>query len=226
MKSDLLTSQITKMILSHPTLYKSRSDCLNQLFCTIGNGYEWQHGTLLSSNEQSNIKGHFRNETKELTEKLGQLSVDTTEEYELSVAAMIQINVREHNAMVEFRRNNAPLLALVTKPLASIYPVCEHSNLAKVPDDVKPSYLNGVIEAITLIFSTPAWISIHPHSDCPPYTAQVRQQNLEWADRILADLQQRFPSTRNFAKSFQDWSDTQAKLTEEILQEFGKGLQK
>ena len=30
-----------------PGLFKERSDCLNQLFCTIGNGYDWENGELV-----------------------------------------------------------------------------------------------------------------------------------------------------------------------------------
>lgn len=31
----------------HGDLYHSRKDCLNQLFCVIGNGYEWENGELV-----------------------------------------------------------------------------------------------------------------------------------------------------------------------------------
>ena len=37
---------IQEMFDDYPTLFKERSDCLNHLFCTIGNGYEWQNGEL------------------------------------------------------------------------------------------------------------------------------------------------------------------------------------
>jgi hypothetical protein len=39
---------IQTMFDNYPTLFKERSDCLNQLFCTIGNGYEWYNGELVS----------------------------------------------------------------------------------------------------------------------------------------------------------------------------------
>lgn len=38
---------IQKMFDDYPTLYKERADCLNHLFCTIGNGYDWQNGELV-----------------------------------------------------------------------------------------------------------------------------------------------------------------------------------
>lgn len=31
---------------TYPTLFKERADCLNHLFCVIGNGYEWKNGEL------------------------------------------------------------------------------------------------------------------------------------------------------------------------------------
>ena len=38
---------IQEMFDNYPTLFKDRSDCLNQLFCVIGNGYEWVNGELV-----------------------------------------------------------------------------------------------------------------------------------------------------------------------------------
>ena len=38
---------IQEMFDNYPTLFKERADCLNQLFCCIGNGYEWFNGELV-----------------------------------------------------------------------------------------------------------------------------------------------------------------------------------
>jgi hypothetical protein len=38
---------IQDMFDSYPTLFKERTDCLNHLFCTIGNGYRWINGELI-----------------------------------------------------------------------------------------------------------------------------------------------------------------------------------
>lgn len=40
-----LTMQV--MFDTYPQLFKDRSDCLNQLFCVIGNGYDWVNGELV-----------------------------------------------------------------------------------------------------------------------------------------------------------------------------------
>jgi hypothetical protein len=38
---------IQEMFDGYPTLFKDRADCLNHLFCTIGNGYKWKDGELV-----------------------------------------------------------------------------------------------------------------------------------------------------------------------------------
>jgi hypothetical protein len=38
---------IQEMFDNYPTLFKERADCLNHLFCVIGNGYKWVNGELV-----------------------------------------------------------------------------------------------------------------------------------------------------------------------------------
>jgi hypothetical protein len=38
---------IQDMFDNYPTLFKERADCLDHLFCAIGNGYEWVNGELI-----------------------------------------------------------------------------------------------------------------------------------------------------------------------------------
>ena len=38
---------IQSLFDSYPGLFKERADCLNHLFCTNGNGYEWENGELI-----------------------------------------------------------------------------------------------------------------------------------------------------------------------------------
>jgi hypothetical protein len=42
---------IQDMFNNYPTLFKERSDCLDHLFCTIGNGYHWHNGELCSNDD-------------------------------------------------------------------------------------------------------------------------------------------------------------------------------
>ena len=42
---------IQEMFDNYPTLFKDRADCLNHLFCVIGNGYDWVNGELVEGPE-------------------------------------------------------------------------------------------------------------------------------------------------------------------------------
>lgn len=46
---------IQEMFDTYPTLFKERSDCLNHLFCIIGNGYYWENGELVDAPNDSGI---------------------------------------------------------------------------------------------------------------------------------------------------------------------------
>ena len=52
---------IQNMFDKYPTLFKERADCLDHLFCTIGNGFEWVDGELVDC---------FGNTTKEDIDRL------------------------------------------------------------------------------------------------------------------------------------------------------------
>ena len=42
---------IQQMFDEHPSLFATREECYNQLFCVIGNGYDWLHGQLVPSGD-------------------------------------------------------------------------------------------------------------------------------------------------------------------------------
>ena len=50
---------------NYPCLFKERADVLNQLFCTIGNGYRWVNGELVANvptgEEIKTLKSHLIN---------------------------------------------------------------------------------------------------------------------------------------------------------------------
>jgi hypothetical protein len=43
---------IQTMYDAYPEFFKERADCLNHLFCTLGNGWEWKNGQLVSSDKE------------------------------------------------------------------------------------------------------------------------------------------------------------------------------
>lgn len=51
---------IQEMYDQYPTLFKDRADCMNHLFCTIGNGMEWQNGELVTIDEGCRTEEEIR----------------------------------------------------------------------------------------------------------------------------------------------------------------------
>ena len=45
-----LEKTIQNMFNNSPILFQERKECLNHLFCVIGNGYEWYNGELIDVN--------------------------------------------------------------------------------------------------------------------------------------------------------------------------------
>lgn len=43
---------IQAMYDAYPEFFKERADCLNHLFCTLGNGWEWKNGQLVSKDNE------------------------------------------------------------------------------------------------------------------------------------------------------------------------------
>lgn len=43
---------IQAMYDAYPEFFKERSDCLNHLFCALGNGWKWKNGQLVSSDKE------------------------------------------------------------------------------------------------------------------------------------------------------------------------------
>lgn len=213
--SNVLYQRIVKMIWSYPTIYENRSECLNHLFCVIGNGYQWQNGILraIDEDEQLNplIKKNpdrdLRSEEKAIAawEKEFEGHLDTEDAQKIRVRRLL--NVKKHNNKVEFRRDYADLLALATGELRSIYPLCEYSCMATVPDDVHPDYLAGIREMIFLIFETPA------NDFGSGYTEQERELNIKFASNILTQLSQRFPKgSDRQPTSYEEWLKLQQEL--------------
>lgn len=55
---------IQEMFDKYPTLFKERADCLNHLFCVIGNGYSWVDGELVLNEDEITKKELKRLESR------------------------------------------------------------------------------------------------------------------------------------------------------------------
>jgi len=215
--SNVLYQRIVKMIWEYPSLFKNRADCLHQLFCVNGNGYEWEGGVLKGIEELG--EGYpvrdpdsvFRSEEEEITAWKKSFKNDLHTEMAQTIRAEGLCRVREHNSKMRFRRENADLLALVEGDRLSIYPLCEYACMAEVPDDIHRDYLAGIREMIFIIFKTPAnGIGIGT-----PYTEKEQKENIEFASNILTQLSQRFPKgSEHEPTSYEEYLERQQELIE------------
>lgn len=179
-------------IRNYPSVYKSRTSVIHHLYCVIGNGYEWEEGRLVGDEEVLADSEVFLDEDKQLKDWKHVQSVTGVQK---SSVANIKAWVGLTNVELKFIRDNVDLFALVDKLPHRIYPLCDYSRMAFIPDDVKPDYLLGALEAILLIFRTPAQ---------EQYSERERNSNIQFADCVLQSLHQRF-DMGDKPKSYVDW---------------------
>lgn len=101
----------------HGNLFHNRQKCLDQLFCTIGNGYSWVDGELVEDSRDTEIL-------------LSRWKLDTPIEHAEPTWGVSELGkIREDI----FKRNSIEY--------QKWYPLSkEHSYLYNYPDDIKPDW--------------------------------------------------------------------------------------
>lgn len=167
---------IQKMFNKYPTLFKERADCLNHLFCTIGNGYEWKKGELVGCGSICRAPDKFDKEELDLLQN--QLIDGKAFQYN-------KLSLRDEvSQMVERERNREDFdeylkrhhwtkeqwLEMVTKEIentpSDIYHKCprnmrwyfylggyckEYAYLWNYPKNIKRDWLEGINETKSLL---------------------------------------------------------------------------
>lgn len=106
----------------------TRQKCLDHLFCTVGNGYEWRDGELVEIDEDERLKRY------KLVEDIKHAEP----------AKMIEKFGLEHERMVEMKilskaSTNPKMLNLLPPKW---YPISEkYSYICNYPKDIKPDWL-------------------------------------------------------------------------------------
>lgn len=157
-----------------PSLWpQSRKAVLNQLFLVIGNGYHWVNGGLLGYGEPDK-------QTKRILNALNRNNQATLlrvrkevakachdrwpDHYPLNKDGLHDFNEghRRHlervNAHMRWANENKPeyqFEEFYSYPLSSPKGF-RCGILAEIPDDIKPDYLAGVLEALECVINSPA----------------------------------------------------------------------
>jgi hypothetical protein len=111
-----------------PDLFQERHECLDHLFLTIGNGYEWKKGQLVSKEDRPK---RF----------VGQLDEN---------GKAVQRIRSEFYYTFKDRMEKT-----FGKQECKLYPICRaYSKLLNYPEDIKPDWLAGIKEMYEYIFNT------------------------------------------------------------------------
>jgi hypothetical protein len=199
---------VAKNIRAYPTLFSCRTSVLHQTLCVIGNGLAWNNnGTIECDYEEDrNIFYDEEQHATNISDRLKKIFVENLDEMSDFIKKSEnreRINVKYHNLLMQFRRDNAELLAQETwektsekyllkenypKDAENIYPLSEqHSMLCTVPDNIHPDWLDAVFEMIFMVFTFSEDIFI--------------------ANRTLKKLGKKFGYPKNKPKSYREFSN-------------------
>lgn len=108
-------------------LFYTRQKCLDHLFLTIGNGYEWQDGELIEKEEDERIKRY------KLVKDIEHAEPDQFQ-YEIGMMKERGLEIYEKTTMIT-NPENAKKLNLKWYPLSE-----DFSYICNYPDDIKPDW--------------------------------------------------------------------------------------
>lgn len=143
-----------------PTLFKERADCLDHLFCVIGNGMEWKDGELIYTDEDNSLplnplkdkkafqynKLSLRDEAREYLlrdKKLSEDEIKDIEEYLLTIPDDIYHERPRKERWYFYNADKSH------KYYGSS--VKKDAFLFNYPDDIKPDWKSAIEECITLL---------------------------------------------------------------------------
>jgi hypothetical protein len=156
-----LNTTIREAIAHDPQLYKyGRASVLDHLFFTIGNGFEWCHGMLVSNGVARRLERIAEPKFLDVFPKL-----------------TIPSNAAQYDKLKQLAQS------LTIDKHFSIYPLSlEHSRIARIPDNVRPDWLHGAFEAIAL---GKRWVELIRAIDTEETRAELQKDEWELAETII-----------------------------------------
>lgn len=161
-------SVLAGMFADYPDLFRTLADAYDHLFFTVGNGYDWLDGALV-----------------ETVQDPAERSVDPMSAYgnlPYAVRQRLQQILREKKDLPKgpVHDDGAP------RPF---YPLSDYSLITRVPDNVRPDWLDAAYEA--------AWAyhdRASPYNQDDTYEQRERvKQDRRRAKGITVELRRRFP---------------------------------
>ena len=136
-----LEQQIQTMYEKYPDLFQTRKQCLDHLFCVVGNGYEWYNGELV----------HYDcvNETWD-NEFIYELDENGKSKEPMKFDEWFEATTKILKEMLEIFPNDDNIKNSIEK--YQWYPLSKkYSYLYNYPKDIKEDWLKGIEETKQLL---------------------------------------------------------------------------
>ena len=155
---------VKENLLNYPLIFKNALDVYDHLFCTIGNGYEWKDGELVPKTKEQmvktkagaviyQIKNFFTNKVTWSTVKL------------IGFFKTVKKNVKKTHMLVsrvlDVDKNIVDFSIKDDEDVFngfgqfSFYPLCSYSAICKLPDDIKPDWLEAAKKMHEIMVANP-----------------------------------------------------------------------
>lgn len=127
-------NQLQYMMDFQGSLFYNRQKCLDQLFCTIGNGFHWLNGELVENN---------------IEERAKRWKLVKDIEYAEPDPFVLELGLSKERQVKEICERRGKT---VEDMLPKWYPLCEeYSYICNYPKDIKPDWLNLINECKQLL---------------------------------------------------------------------------
>lgn len=148
---------------SAPTIFKDRCDCLNHLFCVIGNGYHWYNGELIdddSNTDEKVLESHLVAGKAYQHNKMSLRDEAVYYSENMVVGSLEELSPKAREVIEEYYKER-----IVSQPVDVYHRrprhqrwyfylggyCTEHAYLFNYPADIKPDWLAGIEECKTML---------------------------------------------------------------------------
>ena len=149
---------IKSIIITCPRIFPTKLSVYNHLFLTIGNGYRWENGELISEDDKENcsiedgLEALFNDE----------LQYDFLEDYLEAVTdseRIINYFKRRNKEKLELTKVIVNYEKIINEKLyisneEKLYPLCEYSKILNIPDDIKDDWKDAIKEFLDFIMTS------------------------------------------------------------------------
>jgi len=129
-----------------PTLFSTRQECYDHLFCTVGNGYCWRLGQIvedvygLEDDEEKHKNDYLHPKVLKAEQSLDNIKMKQDEDRDLYELKRLD-DLEDYNIDIgEYDPNKHHW-----------YPISRHSLINQIPSDVRPDWKEAAEECIEML---------------------------------------------------------------------------